>query len=103
MTPNPGPPHQRFQPTAAGRAVARADARRVITIRHRRAEKAGRGAIVGAVLGGALGLVAETNRAVWSAILAAGWGAVGALIGAADGFFDCEEVVICAATANTIS
>ncbi len=87
----------------AVRAVARADVRRVITVGHRKTEKAGRGAIIGGVLGGALGLVAETNRAAWSAILAAGWGAVGALIGAADGFVDREEVVIYAAAANTIS
>ena len=87
----------------AVRAVARGEVRRVITIRRRTAEKASRGAIIGAVLGGALGLVAETDRAAWSAILAAGWFAVGAIIGASDGFFDREEVVIYTATTNTVS
>lgn len=88
---------------SALRAVARADARRVITVRHRTAEKARRGAIVGGVLGGALGLVAETNRAAWSAILAAGWSAIGALIGASDGFSESEELVIYATTSGSPS
>jgi len=44
------------------------------------------GLLIGAGGGAVLGYsTAETNRGLWTALMAAGWGAVGALIGAVDG------------------
>ena len=49
-------------------------------------KRAERGLLIGAGGGAALGYsMAETNRGLWTALMAAGWGALGALIGAADG------------------
>jgi hypothetical protein len=40
------------------------------------------------------GLTTESNQLPWAAFLAAGWGAIGAAIGASDGFFDREETLV---------
>jgi hypothetical protein len=49
-------------------------------------KRAGLGLLIGASGGAVLGYsTAETNRGLWTALMAAGWGAVGALIGAVDG------------------
>ncbi len=49
-------------------------------------KRAGLGLLIGAGGGAVLGYsTAETNRALWTPLMAAGWGAIGALIGAVDG------------------
>ena len=49
--------------------------------------RAGIGSLVGAVGGAILGhSVAEANRGLWTVLMAVGWGAIGTLIGAVDGF-----------------
>ena len=78
------------------RILSRETIRRVVllgrrmTVRH-----AGRGFVVGAVFGGLLGmLTAKTNRAPWTAMMAAGWGALGTVIGAYEGSSRVDETVV---------
>jgi len=75
--------------TAASRPVEirRTDVRRLYRISERHVGRyamlgLGIGAAGGATLGG---LAAETNKALWSALMALGWGTVGATIGAVNG------------------
>jgi hypothetical protein len=67
--------------------IPRGSVRRVIQIGDRHVGRdARRGLLVGAAAGGTLGaLAAETNKRSWSALMAAGWGAIGSLIGAING------------------
>ncbi len=75
--------------TAAGRPVQipRADVRRLYRISERHVGRyAMLGLGIGAAAGATLGaLAAETNKAPWSALMALGWGTVGATIGAVNG------------------
>jgi hypothetical protein len=43
------------------------------------------GLAIGVAGGAALGTLAETNQGTWMAMLSAGWGGIGALIGAING------------------
>ena len=52
-----------------------------------------RGLGIGATGGATLGAVAETNKAQWSALMALGWGAIGAVIGAVNGL-DRDRVLV---------
>jgi len=40
----------------------------------------------------------QSNQLPWAGFLAAGWGAIGATIGASQGFFDREEALVYVAT-----
>ena len=58
-------------------------------------KRAGLGLLIGAGGGAALGYAtAETNRGLWTALMAAGWGAVGALIGAVDGLREHDYLLV---------
>jgi hypothetical protein len=71
------------------------DIRRVAVVERRTRQKARRGFIIGAVAGGLFGrLGTQSNQGAWAVILAAGWGAIGAAIGASDGFFDHKEMLV---------
>jgi hypothetical protein len=68
---------------------------RLATVHRNTKRKATRGLIIGGVAGGLLGaLTAETNRAEWALFMAGGWAAIGAAIGASDGFADREVIVV---------
>jgi hypothetical protein len=75
--------------TVAGRSVdiRRAQVQRLYRLSERHVGRfALRGLGIGAAGGATLGAVAaETNKAQWSALMALGWGAVGAAIGAING------------------
>jgi len=75
--------------TAASRPVEirRAEVRRLYRLSERHVGRfAMRGLGIGAAGGATLGaFAAETNKALWSALMALGWGAVGATIGAVNG------------------
>jgi len=75
--------------TVANRPVdmSRAAVRRVHRVSERNTKRfALRGLGIGAAAGGTLGAVtAETNKAPWTALMALGWGAIGATIGAING------------------
>ena len=74
-----GKTHVEFSQDAT-RKVVRLGARK--TGQHAR-----RGFLIGAGLGAAMGAFGtESNRAAWTAFLAAGWGAIGAATGALSGF-----------------
>jgi uncharacterized protein YcfJ len=80
---------------SAERIFLRPDIRRVVLVHRHTAEKAKRGLVIGALAGGLVGaLGTESNRLPWAAFLAVGWGAIGAAIGASDGFSDREETVV---------
>ena len=73
----------------------RREVRRVVRVQRRTRMKATRGLVIGAVAGGLMGgLGTKTNQLSWAALLATGWAAVGAVIGASDGFFDREETLV---------
>jgi hypothetical protein len=76
--------------------LRRDEIRRVALIgRHQTARLAKRGLIIGAIAGGVWGgVAARSNRAVWSLMLAGGWGAIGAVIGATDGARQRERAVV---------
>jgi uncharacterized protein YcfJ len=77
------------------RTFLRPEIRRVALVQRRTGEKAKRGLVIGAIAGGLVGgLTTESNRGSWAAFMAAGWGAIGAVIGASDGFFDREETLV---------
>jgi len=77
------------------RTLLRPEIRRVILVQRRTGQRAKRGLIIGAIAGGLVGgLGTKSNQVPWAAFLAAGWGAIGATIGAADGFFDREETLV---------
>lgn len=77
------------------RTFLRPEIRRVVLVQRRTGQKAKRGFIIGAIAGGLVGgLTTESNQVPWAAFLAAGWGAIGAAIGASDGFFDREETLV---------
>ena len=61
--------------------------RKVVQLSARKTgQRARRGFLIGAGLGAAMGgFGAESNRVAWMTALAAGWGAIGAAIGALDG------------------
>ena len=69
------------------REFRRASVLRVAVIGPRQSGRRARnGLIIGAASGAVLGAVtAETNKGVWSALMALGWGAFGAAIGAING------------------
>jgi hypothetical protein len=75
--------------TVAGRSVdiRREEVRRLYRVSERHVGRfALRGLGIGAAGGATLGAVtAETNKALWSALMALGWGAVGAVIGTVNG------------------
>ena len=75
--------------TVAGRPVdiRRAEVRRLYRVSERKVGRfALRGLVIGTAAGATLGAVAaETHKAQWSALLALGWGAIGAVIGAING------------------
>lgn len=75
--------------------VARSGARRVTMSQRLTRQKAGRGFGVGALAGGLVGaLTTRSNRVPWATMLAAGWGAMGALFGAIDGASDRRVIVV---------
>lgn len=77
------------------RSVNRADISRITTLHRRTAQKAKRGALVAGVLGTALSvLAADSPDFDFSALVAVGWITIGAGIGASDGYFDRDEVVV---------
>jgi uncharacterized protein YcfJ len=77
------------------RTFLRPEIRQVVLVQRRTGQKAKRGFIIGAIAGGLVGwLTTESNQLPWAAFLAAGWGAIGATIGASDGFFDREETLV---------
>jgi len=79
----------------SSQTVLQSDVERVTLISRLTASKAKRGGIAGTVAGGLAGtLTVKSNRVPWGLLLAAGWGAVGALIGASDGFADRKETVV---------
>jgi len=67
--------------------IRRAEVRRLYRVSERKVRRfALRGLGIGATGGATLGAVAaETNKAQWSALMALGWGAIGAVIGAING------------------
>lgn len=67
--------------------IRRAEVRRLYQMSERKFGRfALRGLVIGATGGATLGAVAaETNKAQWSALMALGWGAIGAVIGAING------------------
>ncbi len=83
--------------TVASRSVEiqRAEVRRLYRVSERHVGRfALRGLGTGAAGGATLGAVAaETNKAQWSALMALGWGAVGAAIGAINGL-DRDRVLL---------
>jgi hypothetical protein len=83
--------------TVAGRPVdiSRTSVRRLYRISERKVRRyAWRGFIIGSAAGATLGaFAARTNKAQWSALMAIGWGTVGATIGAINGL-DREPVLI---------
>jgi hypothetical protein len=79
----------------ADRAFLRPTVHRLATVHRHTKVKATRGLVIGGVAGGLLGaLTAETNRAEWALFMAGGWAAIGAAIGASDGFTDRKEIVV---------
>lgn len=81
----------------------RLDIRKVLLVQRQTGTKAKRGLVIGAVAGGLVGgLTSRSNRLAWTAFLAAGWAAVGATIGAIDGFGDSSETLIYA-TSDDVS
>ena len=77
------------------RTFLRPEIRRVVLVQRRTGEKAKRGLVIGAIAGALVGgLTTESNQGSWAAVMAAGWGAIGAVIGASDGFFDREETLV---------
>jgi hypothetical protein len=84
-------------------AIAKSDVQRVSVQRGRIRQKVKRGFALGALAGGLVGaLTTQSNRLSWTAFLAAGWGGVGALIGALDRT-DNHEIVIYIAHAPALS
>jgi hypothetical protein len=75
--------------------VPRASVRRLSVIHERTVGRfAVRGAIIGATAGAVLGVTtAKTNKMQWSALMAVGWGAVGAFIGSMNGLASREELI----------
>ena len=79
----------------ASQTVLRAAVQRLLLIERLTATKAKRAWLVGTVAGGLLGaFAAKSNRVPWALVMSAGWGAIGAVIGASDGFFDRKESLI---------
>ena len=84
------------------RTFLQPEIRRVVLVQRRTGQKAKRGLIIGAVAGGLVGgLTTESNQGSWAAFMAAGWGAIGAVIGASEGFFDREETLVYLASNGT--
>ena len=68
-------------------------------VRRSTGQKAKRGLLIGAIAGGLVGaLTTNSKQLPWAGFLAAGWGAIGAAIGASPGFFDREEALVYVAT-----
>jgi uncharacterized membrane protein len=80
--------------------VQRASVRRIYVIHERTVGRfAVRGVIVGTIAGAVLGATtAKTDKGQWSALMALGWGAFGALIGSLNGLDRSEELIYQAAT-----
>ena len=77
------------------RTFLRPEIRRVVMVQRSTGRKAKRGFVIGAIAGGLVGgLTTESNQGSWAALMAAGWGAVGAVIGASDGAFDRKETLV---------
>ena len=73
----------------------RFEIRQVWLVQSHIGRKAKRGLAVGAVAGGLLGgLTTRSNRISWSAFLATGWAAIGAVIGAIDGLANRSDTLI---------
>lgn len=80
---------------ASDRTFARPEVRRVVLVQRQTSNGAARGLAIGAIAGGLVGgLAAESNRAPWAFVMALGWGAIGAAIGAASGFSESRETVV---------
>lgn len=74
---------------SGAQTLLRATVQRLLLLERRTAQKAKRGWLVGTVAGGLVGALAtKSNRVPWTLFMSAGWGAIGAGIGASDGFFD---------------
>ena len=75
--------------------IRRAEVRRLYRVSERKVGRfALRGLGIGATGGATLGAVAaETNKAQWSVLMALGWGAIGAVIGAVNGL-DRDRVLV---------
>jgi hypothetical protein len=66
--------------------IPRGSVRRVIQVGNRHVGRyALRGLLIGAAAGGTWGATVETNKGKWSALMAVGWGTIGAVIGAVNG------------------
>jgi uncharacterized protein YcfJ len=77
------------------RIFLRSEIRRIVLVQRRTGQKAKRGLFIGAIAGGIVGgLTTESNQGSWAAFMAAGWGAIGAALGASDAFFDREETLV---------
>jgi hypothetical protein len=75
--------------------LARLRIRQVAHVRRRTTEYAKRGLAIGAVAGGVVSLVTTVGpHAAFTAFMAATWGAIGAGIGASDGAFSRQDVVV---------
>ena len=84
------------------RTFLRPEVRRVVLVQRRTGQKAKRGFIIGAIAGGLVGApTTESNQVPWAVLLAAGWGAIGAVIGVSDGFFDRAETLVYLASSVT--
>jgi hypothetical protein len=83
--------------SVAGNAldVSRTSVRRLYRVSDRKVGRyAWRGFIIGATAGASLGaFAARTNKAQWSALMAVGWGTLGATIGAINGL-DRDRVLV---------
>ena len=88
---------QRLVIIDSGRSVEfpRAEVRSVVTIGERQVRRHARnGLIIGAAAGATLGaLLAQSGKAQWALFMGAGWGAIGAAIGASDGLSRTETVI----------
>ena len=85
-------------------SIAKSDVQQVSVRRGTTRQKVKRGFAIGALAGGLLGaFTTESNRVAFTLFLAAGWGGIGALIGALDGIGSSSEVVIYVAHARPLS
>jgi hypothetical protein len=80
---------------SGSQTVLRPSVQRISLRQRQTATKAWRGWLVGTIAGTVLGaIVPETNRLPWAVFMGVGWGAIGAGIGASDGYFDRRESLV---------
>lgn len=80
---------------ASDRTLARPEVRRVVLVRRQTSNGAARGLAIGGIAGALVGgLATESNRAPWAFVMALGWGAIGAAIGASSGSSHRRETVV---------